>query len=289
MTIDLEVYRDIPGYKAILRSVLKSQIQLLVHQLSEHTGDETVVITANVTDYCHGYMGSSPGNKFLQQNTSVKEQFLNFCLGHHDAYCPFDQLTAPFISSQPLLSATCPFDQHPASLFITQPLSSAPCPLYQLPAFSPYPFISILPMLSASCTFDQYPALLKAAFPFDLYLSLLSASCLLVEVDASPNESRRSHSRLDPMISGQGHKVKDRGHTYDMDIEEGLRHANGSPMMDAEGEGAEIANTDIYLMTGTHNQTQEDSGNHPAVTVKTKTSIVTRSSKRKSAMPSRRY
>jgi len=47
MASELDVFKDIPGYKAILKSILKSQIQLLVNTkfaLSFHTIKHTLIM-----------------------------------------------------------------------------------------------------------------------------------------------------------------------------------------------------------------------------------------------------
>ncbi|XP_053379953.1 uncharacterized protein LOC128548616 [Mercenaria mercenaria] len=80
MSSDLEILKDIPGYKAILKSVLKSQIQLLIEQLSDHTGEETIILTASVHDGTLSHLGSNTGKGFLDGRDEIKSQFLAFCL-----------------------------------------------------------------------------------------------------------------------------------------------------------------------------------------------------------------
>ncbi|KAL4221306.1 hypothetical protein ACF0H5_019569 [Mactra antiquata] len=83
MSSDVEVLKDIPGYKAILKSVLKSQIQMLVEQLSEHTGEETILLTASVHDGTLSHQGSNTGRGFLEGRDEIKSQFLGYCLKSH--------------------------------------------------------------------------------------------------------------------------------------------------------------------------------------------------------------
>lgn len=80
----LDVFKDIPGYKAILKAVLKNQIQMLVEQLSDQTGEETVLLTASVSDGTLSHLGSEFGQFFLEDHDEIKSQFLGYCLkGHH--------------------------------------------------------------------------------------------------------------------------------------------------------------------------------------------------------------
>lgn len=80
---DLEVMRAIPGYQAILKAVLKSQIQMLVQQLSEHAGEEAVILTANINDGMMSHFGSESGKVFIEDHHDLKSQFLQFCLKRH--------------------------------------------------------------------------------------------------------------------------------------------------------------------------------------------------------------
>ena len=51
-----------------------------MEQLADHTGDESVLLTANVTDGSLSHMGSESGKVFLQDHEEIKSQFLGFCL-----------------------------------------------------------------------------------------------------------------------------------------------------------------------------------------------------------------
>ncbi|KAL4221330.1 hypothetical protein ACF0H5_019591 [Mactra antiquata] len=80
MTAELELLKDIPGYRAILKSVLKAQIQMLMDQLSTHTGEESIVLTASVHDGSLYHLGSEAGKGFLEGKDELKAEFLGFCL-----------------------------------------------------------------------------------------------------------------------------------------------------------------------------------------------------------------
>lgn len=80
---DLEVIKDIPGYKVILKAVIKAQIQQLVEQLAAHTDEESVILTASVSDGTLSHLGSDSGKGFLEEQEDVKTQFLGFCLKRH--------------------------------------------------------------------------------------------------------------------------------------------------------------------------------------------------------------
>ncbi|XP_053387472.1 neurotrophin receptor-interacting factor homolog [Mercenaria mercenaria] len=77
---DLEVFKQIPGYKAILKAVLKNQIQSLVLQLAQQTGEESVLITASLEEGTLSQLGSEFGKTFLEGHDEIKSQFLGFCL-----------------------------------------------------------------------------------------------------------------------------------------------------------------------------------------------------------------
>lgn len=74
---------DIPGFKVILKTVLHSQIQQLVEQLSEHTNEEVVFLTASSIDGKLYTSGSEVGKNFIEQNNDIKSSFLAFCLKRH--------------------------------------------------------------------------------------------------------------------------------------------------------------------------------------------------------------
>ncbi|KAL4238537.1 Zinc finger and BTB domain containing 24 [Mactra antiquata] len=75
-----EALKDIPGYKPILKAVLRQQIQVLVEQLSEQTGEETVVLSANISEGTLSHLGSEYGKVFLEEEQAIKSKFLGFCL-----------------------------------------------------------------------------------------------------------------------------------------------------------------------------------------------------------------
>lgn len=84
MAADMDVLKEIPGYKAIMKAILKTQIQLLVEQLCNHTGEESIILTASVNDGSLSHLGSDLGKGFLEGREEIKSQFLGYCLkGHH--------------------------------------------------------------------------------------------------------------------------------------------------------------------------------------------------------------
>ncbi|XP_060589068.1 zinc finger protein 37-like isoform X11 [Ruditapes philippinarum] len=82
-TPDMEVIKDIPGYKVILKAIIKSQIQQLVEQLASTTEEESVILTASVADGTLCHLGSDSGKVFLEDHEDIKSQFLGFCLKRH--------------------------------------------------------------------------------------------------------------------------------------------------------------------------------------------------------------
>lgn len=75
---DLYSMKDSPSYQPILRAILKSQIQLLVEQLCE-TGEETLILTANIHDGMVDQLGSNYGKQFVEVYDDFKAEFLGFC------------------------------------------------------------------------------------------------------------------------------------------------------------------------------------------------------------------
>ncbi|KAH3865484.1 uncharacterized protein LOC127867067 [Dreissena polymorpha] len=228
-------------YKAILRCVLKDQIQLLVHQLSEHTGDETAVITANVTERCHGNLGSTPGNKFLQQNTCFKEQFLNFCLGHHDGSSRF---------------AHHPPSQSPGNLSAQIASKLKPDKGKTTTRSGPY---------SKKTTRRQLKPKPQAK-PHEAKGHMFENKSEVGQIVNVPVNENTVKVNVSSTVSqdqgkGQGHEAEGRGHDVDNDRE--LTESTGSPLMDAADQ--------------------------LAVPMTTNSSAAARNSKRKAAVPFRRY
>lgn len=78
--IELDVFRDVPGFRGILKAVLKCQIQLLVKQLSEQADEESVFLCANVSRGTLSFLGSESARGFIQENDEMKKQFLGYCM-----------------------------------------------------------------------------------------------------------------------------------------------------------------------------------------------------------------
>ena len=51
-----------------------------VEQLSEGTGEESLILTASISDGSFSHLGSKRGKIFLQNHETIKTQFLGFCL-----------------------------------------------------------------------------------------------------------------------------------------------------------------------------------------------------------------
>lgn len=83
---DVSSIQNIPGYVEILKYVLKTQIQCLVVQLEEHAGEETLVLSANLTAGTTSHLGSNRGQGFLEVREDIKSQFLTHCLQGKQKY-----------------------------------------------------------------------------------------------------------------------------------------------------------------------------------------------------------
>ncbi|KAH3821139.1 zinc finger and SCAN domain-containing protein 12-like [Dreissena polymorpha] len=93
--MDTEVLKDIPGYKTILKTVIKSQILFLLEQLSSNTGEESIVLTASVDDGSISHLGSRAGKGFLEGREDMKSQFLGHCLKTHHQLSQESSVTTP--------------------------------------------------------------------------------------------------------------------------------------------------------------------------------------------------
>lgn len=77
---DFDLLKDIPGFKAILRAVLKSQMKHLVEQLSKHGEEEAMLLTTSIVDGSFYQLGSAGAEGFLENRDEIKSQFLGYCL-----------------------------------------------------------------------------------------------------------------------------------------------------------------------------------------------------------------
>ena len=59
---------------------IRAWIIFQVEQLSDHTGEESVILTASVSDGSLSHLGSESGKVFLEDHDDIKSQFLGFCL-----------------------------------------------------------------------------------------------------------------------------------------------------------------------------------------------------------------
>ena len=59
-----------------------------MEQLSESTGEESLILTASIADGSFSHLGSERGKIFLQNHDNIKSQFLGFCLtGMYNVTC----------------------------------------------------------------------------------------------------------------------------------------------------------------------------------------------------------
>lgn len=74
------VFKDLPYYKAIWKECLKKQIGNLLQELSAETGEESVIIMANITTGTSSCFGSDRAKGFIEASDDVKTRFLSHCL-----------------------------------------------------------------------------------------------------------------------------------------------------------------------------------------------------------------
>ena len=64
----------------VLPSMLSVYQSIQVEQLSHQTGEESVLLTASISDGTLSHLGSESGKVFLEKNDDFKSQFLGFCI-----------------------------------------------------------------------------------------------------------------------------------------------------------------------------------------------------------------
>lgn len=101
-TPDYDAIKGIPGYREILKAVLKSQIQQLVYQLACHT-EESIILTASVTDGTLSHLGSDSGKSFLDDHKDVKSQFMTYCVNAHWRKKQLEMLEKEILKVMPLV------------------------------------------------------------------------------------------------------------------------------------------------------------------------------------------
>lgn len=67
-----------PEFCKALKLVIKFQISTLLQQLAE-SGEESVVLTANIGEGTADHLGSDKGSSFLAARDELQRQFLNYC------------------------------------------------------------------------------------------------------------------------------------------------------------------------------------------------------------------
>lgn len=78
-----EILEDSLEYKAALKSVIRYEIQNLLQKLATETGEESIVITTNVSTGTYNHLGSYLGREYLQDGgitvEMLCENFMRFC------------------------------------------------------------------------------------------------------------------------------------------------------------------------------------------------------------------
>ena len=53
---------------------------LQIEQLCDHTGEESIILTASINDGTLSHLGSNMGKGFFEGRDEIKSQFLGYCL-----------------------------------------------------------------------------------------------------------------------------------------------------------------------------------------------------------------
>ena len=64
----------------VIDEMINVDLYYQVEQLADHTGEESVILTASVSDGSLSHLGSESGKVFLEDHDDIKSQFLGFCL-----------------------------------------------------------------------------------------------------------------------------------------------------------------------------------------------------------------
>ncbi|XP_052809032.1 zinc finger protein 771-like [Mya arenaria] len=78
--IDMYTVSQVPGYKTVMRAVLKAQIHHLIVQLSEIGGEDSVLLTASVENGTLTHLGSDVAESFLKDHDNFRTEFLDHCI-----------------------------------------------------------------------------------------------------------------------------------------------------------------------------------------------------------------
>ncbi|XP_052809031.1 zinc finger protein 37-like [Mya arenaria] len=78
--VDMYTVAQVPGYKTVMRAVLKAQIHHLIVQLSEIGGEDSVLLTASVENGTLTHLGSDVAESFLEDHDNIKTEFLDHCI-----------------------------------------------------------------------------------------------------------------------------------------------------------------------------------------------------------------
>ena len=73
-----------------------------VEQLADHTGEESLLLTASVNDGTLSHLGSGKGKHFIDGKDDLKSQFLSFCLKREYAFYFLFLFTSFFKSYKPI-------------------------------------------------------------------------------------------------------------------------------------------------------------------------------------------
>ena len=76
-----ERVRNSPGKRAI--SVRATEVLLYycqIEQLSDQTGEESIILTASINEGTLSHLGSNMGKGFFEGRDEIKSQFLGYCL-----------------------------------------------------------------------------------------------------------------------------------------------------------------------------------------------------------------
>ncbi|XP_045164154.2 oocyte zinc finger protein XlCOF7.1-like [Mercenaria mercenaria] len=75
----LDAFKHLPYFKPLYTTILRQQMQYLTEQLSQHAGEESLVLTTNISAGTISSLTSTYGTGFLDQRADIKKQFTVHC------------------------------------------------------------------------------------------------------------------------------------------------------------------------------------------------------------------
>lgn len=78
--LDIDAFKHLPYFKPLYTTILRHQMQYLIEQLSTHAGEESLVLTTNLSSGAVTSLTSEYCSGFLHGRNDIKTQFTKYCV-----------------------------------------------------------------------------------------------------------------------------------------------------------------------------------------------------------------